>query len=305
MMTSGWLTYWNPVEGLRSARAAKCANVCLFHYEVTGGGGIRDLWADNVSKRDLDAIRQSRIPYLVSTTTTMNGQDFLRMLSGGKALRALAQAHVELASRYGAVGVDLDWESINFGTAGESNKVANTLVLFVQELRSALGGMSLSVTVPGRTMRAPGDWAVYDYAALGRIADQLRLMAYDYHEASSAPGPVAPVDYVKDVLEYASARVEPRKLVLGVAGYGYDWSGPGAGVNVSARNAPALESKPDARAAWQSGPNELRILYPGHEAWISTGESIRKRARVAEKYGVPMVSVWSLGEEDPGTWPLP
>lgn len=302
MRTSGWLPYWNPQGGLKSAIAAKCADVCLFHVEVTQGGGFRDLWEANVSAKDTLAIRKAGIPYLLSTTTTFNGRGLLDVLHSGKAYKALAQAHVDLARKYGASGIDLDWESINFGTDGAAPQIANALVLFTAELKAAAGSMTVSVTVPGRTARAPGDWAVYDYKALGYHADQVRLMAYDFHEASSAPGPVAPTEYVKDVLQYALARVDASKLILGVAGYGYDWQAPGEAVNVSAKDAGALAAKPGAVSTWDWKSAEQKITYPGHEAWISVAESVQKKRRIAEKAGVNGVSLWSLGEEQPGSW---
>ena len=36
-----------------------------------------------------------------------------------------------------------------------------------------------------------------DYAAIGSVADQVRLMGYDYHWATSPPGPVAPVNWIQ------------------------------------------------------------------------------------------------------------
>lgn len=300
--TSGWLPYWDPQGGLASARAAGCADVCLFHWEITQGGGIRDLWEANASPKDILAIRKSGIPYLISTTTTFNGRGLLEVLHSGKAYKALAQAHVDVARKYGASGIDLDWESINFGTDGAAPQIANALVLFTQELKAAAGSMTVSVTLPGRTERAPGDWAIYDYKALGRIADQVRLMAYDFHEASSAPGPIAPTPYVKEVLAYALARVDPQKLILGVAGYGYDWHAPGEAVNVPARDLRVLEQRGGAVSTWDSQAAEQRITYPGHEAWLSIAQSVQKRRRMAENAGINGVSLWSLGEEQPGSW---
>ena len=92
MRTSGWLPYWDPRGGLASAQAARCADVCLFHWEITQGGGIRDLWEANVSPKDLLAIRKAGIPYLISTTTTFNGRGLLEVLHSGKAYKALATA---------------------------------------------------------------------------------------------------------------------------------------------------------------------------------------------------------------------
>ena len=43
----------------------------------------------------------------------------------------------------------------------------------------------------------------YDYAALGRHADLVTVMAYEFHGAWGGPGPVAPYDGVERVLASA------------------------------------------------------------------------------------------------------
>ena len=49
-------------------------------------------------------------------------------------------------------------------------------------------------------------------------------MAYDYSNASTNEGPVAPLDWVERVIAGTSAASgDPSKLVLGVPLYGYNW----------------------------------------------------------------------------------
>jgi spore germination protein YaaH len=49
-------------------------------------------------------------------------------------------------------------------------------------------------------------------------------MAYDYSNASTDEGPVAPLDWVERVIAGTSAASgDPSKLVLGVPLYGYNW----------------------------------------------------------------------------------
>jgi spore germination protein YaaH len=68
-------------------------------------------------------------------------------------------------------------------------------------------------------------WAgAYDYAALGRHADLITLMAYDYHGAWGGPGPLAPADWVDQVLAFATSQLPADKVLLGLAFYGYDWN---------------------------------------------------------------------------------
>jgi spore germination protein YaaH len=63
----------------------------------------------------------------------------------------------------------------------------------------------------------------YDYAALGRHADIITLMTYDYAGTRSGAGAVAPHGPVERAVAYAASRIPPEKINLGLAFYGYDW----------------------------------------------------------------------------------
>ena len=56
-------------------------------------------------------------------------------------------------------------------------------------------------------------------------ADQVRIMGYNYHWETSAPGPTAPIGWVRGVLSYATRQMPASKVVLGVPLFGYDWDG--------------------------------------------------------------------------------
>ena len=56
-----------------------------------------------------------------------------------------------------------------------------------------------------------GYW-VYDYAAMGRVVDHIRIMAYDYSTGSD-PGPMAPLAYVREVIAAAKQAVDPDGIL--------------------------------------------------------------------------------------------
>jgi spore germination protein YaaH len=117
-------------------------------------------------------------------------------------------------------GIDLDLEDV----APEDRQAYTE---FVRRVAGALhqAGLTLAVAVPAKTSDVTTGWAgAYDYAALGRTADLMLVMAYAYTTSSSAPGSTAPYQWVDKVAEFAASQVPREKLLLGVAAYGYDWN---------------------------------------------------------------------------------
>jgi spore germination protein len=117
-------------------------------------------------------------------------------------------------------GFDLDLEAVE-----AQDRAAYTA--FVAALGAALHerGKTLSLALAAKSRDVTTGWAgAYDYAALGRHADLITLMAYDYHGAWGGPGPVAPSDWVDQVLAFATSQMPADKVLLGLAFYGYDWN---------------------------------------------------------------------------------
>jgi len=141
-------------------------------------------------------------------------------------------AHVEAIAAFAAGndydGVDIDYENFAFEDGRDTwAETRPNWVAFVSELGARLhaDGRTLTVSVPwiidsGRT-EASGYW-VYDYAGIAPHVDVIRIMAYDFSTAE--PGPMAPLDWVEDVVDAAiDAAGGPEKLVLGVPLYGRNW----------------------------------------------------------------------------------
>jgi spore germination protein YaaH len=65
---------------------------------------------------------------------------------------------------------------------------------------------------------------VQDWSLISNYADEIRVMAYDYtYIMSKNPGPIAPLEWVEEVIKYGVSKVDSKKLTLGVHLYSYEW----------------------------------------------------------------------------------
>lgn len=69
-------------------------------------------------------------------------------------------------------------------------------------------------------------YAGKDYRALGKAANYVLLMTYEWGYKYGPPMAVAPINKVRQVLDYAVTEIPPQKIHLGIPNYGYDWALP-------------------------------------------------------------------------------
>ncbi len=195
----------------------------------------------NLSSRDDQTLKQfaraNRIRVFPSLLTSSGWLNHQLLTDQAVAARALQQI-VDYVMAEGYDGFDLDLEAID-----APDRQAYTA--FVAALGSALHarGKALALAVPAKSRESTTDWAgAYDYAALGSHADLITTMAYDYRGPWSEPGPVAPYDWVEQVLAFATSQTRADKILLGLAFYGYDW-------NVTSGTARSLSYSEAARLA--------------------------------------------------------
>ena len=198
-------------------------------------------------------------------------------------------ALVEFAAEGDYEGLDIDYEQFAFADGKDSWAATRpNWVAFVGELAARLHaeGRTLAVSIPpvydaGQTDDS-GYW-VYDYAAITPLVDAIRVMAYDYSNASTDEGPVAPLDWVERVIAGTSAASgDPSKLVLGVPLYGYNW--PIAVTGTCPTSAEGVTTVTNVRSTtWRSGaaayPRTTRRAANGRSSTSSSSTTARPRAR--------------------------
>jgi spore germination protein len=306
------MPYWNIGHGTAAVLAHRGAvtEVSPWMYGLDQAGGIDTQYPPGQAATVAADIRRMRAAGLLIVPTIANitgGQwsypPVARMLHAPGLMARQVAAITALVVRQGYAGIDIDYENLH-----AADRAAFTA--FVTRLAAALHarGKVLSVAVFAKTTdagTAPFNVA-QDYAALGRAADQVRLMAYDYHWPASPPGPVAPVGWVRRVLRYARTQIPAARIVLGIPLYGYDWAGD-HGTGVSWRQAVQLARRHRVTPRYDPASQAPWFRYTDaagrpRTVWFENAASSRAKFQAARQAGVAGVYLWMYGYEDSATW---
>jgi spore germination protein len=258
--------------------------------------------ADDISPPDPDAVRVLRAAHrhgdtaelLVSNYSNAIG-DFdpalaHRMLGSVERRQDVVDALADVVRRDGWDGVQVDLESLD-----GSDRAG--LASFVRSLRAALPepariSMAVMAEGSGAAYREHG----YPLARLDAV-DRFVLMAYDQHGPGwSGPGPVGALPWAIRTCQALVRIVGAARTDLGIAGYGYLWTSPTGGHQVTDVRARQLA---DGHGHWHARPGEWSARLPGGGIlWWSDSRSFQRRTSMASDLGLHGVAVWQLGSSD-------
>lgn len=304
--------YWNLKDGVGDvlANASRITEYSPWIYGLAANGKITPTYSANQASTvdsTLDRVCDTGIP-VTPTLANYHGNRFSYQPIGHiLADRNRTRQHVEriaaFVREHDFAGIDIDYEDLH-----ASDRAAFSG--FVRQLAKALheDNKLLSVALFAKTSDAGSDPrnVAQDYAAIGKYADQVRLMGYDYHWATSPPGPVAPLPWLRDVLRYASSRVPAGKLVLGIPLYGYDWVGH-RGSPITWQQARNRASRYGAQIRYDRSKGASTFAYTDkdghrHRVWFQTAKGTAAELRLAGQARIGGIYLWMYGPADPGTW---
>lgn len=200
----------------------------------------------------------------------------------------------------GYLGLDVDFEYIK----AEDRQAFVDFVALVTERMNAVG-YSVSVDLaPKISATQPGLlYAGKDYAALGAVANSVLIMTYEWGYTYGPPMAVAPINKVRQVLDYAVTEIDSAKMNMGIPNYGYDWPLPYERGVTKAKTIGNVEA---VQIAIQYGSE---IFYDEtaqtpffhyteggveHEVWFEDARSLQAKMELVEEYNLRGISYWQI-----------
>lgn len=206
-------------------------------------------------------------------------------------------------------GIQVDIENIEARDAA-------AFEAFVAEIAAGVRGKGPALSVPGKgrfvTIALPARTARYsshvafNYARLGALCDLVVVMAYDHGWAGGKPSPVAPLPWVREVVDYAVSQMPRTKVLLGIPWYGYDWNTStqrlaryvGFDEVVAFGGEPGYDQQAEAPT--------LQYIASGqrHTVWYENAQSVRPKLNIMVEQELIGWAAWRLGYDDPAIWEL-
>jgi len=253
----------------------------------------------DIDSKALDLMQEHNIKILPMISNFYNNQwnpaNIERIISDPKKTKRFIGSVINQLFKYKFTGVNIDFESLDASLKDKLN-------LFQKEFYSELSKRGFLVT---QDIQANEE--SHDAVELSKYNDYLILMAYDLHYADSNPGPVADAGWVESLISKIVNQVDPDKIIVGIAGYGYDWPQGDEGDDISYSEALVTAKESDAGVNYDPSSANCSYSYSDdnnhfHNVWFTDAATTFNIMRTSAKYGINSAALWRLGGEDPRIW---
>lgn len=279
------------------------SDLFIFSYGFTTEGTLISPALDDTFMITL-AKNYGVAPILTLTPFGPDGQfsNYLitRVINNEEAKAQLISSLVSEVTEREFEGVDIDFEYIL-----SDDRIA--FAQFVSEVRTAINelGYPVSVALAPKTSDTQVGllYEGKDYALLGEAADYVLLMTYEWGYTHGPAMAVAPLNKVREVVEYALTKIPAEKINLGIPNYGYDWTLPYVKGTSKARTIGNIEAVQLAISQGVSIQFDEVAQAPfftyvqnglTHEVWFEDARSIYGKFGLVQEYSLRGMSYWQI-----------
>lgn len=278
-------------------------SLSVFSYGFTAEGSLVPPELDDNWMIQL-ALQYNVSPILTLTPLDATGQFnnalITAVVRSDEARDTLLDELEAVMSQKGYTGINIDFEYIRAEDRDYFTEFVRTTVERLHPL-----GYTISVALAPKTS-ADQTGLLYegkDYPALGAIADYVLLMTYEWGYRYGPNMAVAPLDKVRQVVEYAVTEIPSQKIHLGIPNYGYDWPlpfvrGETAATTIGNVEAVQIAIHNDAAIQFDETAHSPYFNYTRdavlHEVWFEDIRSIQGKCNLIKEYNLSGAGYWQI-----------
>jgi len=223
-----------------------------------------------------------------------------RILNNPEKRDRLINDIIKYLELYKLDGINIDFEDLQ-------EKKNEVLVQFQKALYEKMHARGLLVSQDVSPFNLD-----YNFKELSNYNDYIILMAYDQFSDGTGPGPISHQKWIEGAVDDVLNKIPTSKLILAVAGFGYDWKLDEDDKVVSVKpisyqDALTLAHSYDGKIIFDNDSYNLHFTYDGddgapHKVQFTDAATTFNTMRFAEESGLAGVALWRLGNEDPRMW---
>jgi spore germination protein YaaH len=322
---AGYHAYWTG-ESWRAYPWDALHQLFFFEVEIGPDGAVADAHGWPEAWEGLLARARDAGVSVVPTVSMHDAAAFQELFARPERVERLVDELIALLADMPELGgLHLDFEVFEPVDLMARDGYTAFVARLVRSMDALDPALSLSVFA-----MAFDDDEVYNERALAELADFLVVQGYDFHHADDArAGPLAALrgwgrlNWANAVDRFIALGVPPRKMVMSVPMYGYEWpvegpepGAPTRGPGVILPLAPADDVVPDLPRALASVAEHglqrdavsgtpfytFRSDSGWHQGWLEDAESLREKYRFVRERGLGGVAIFPLAYGDEAIW---
>jgi len=187
--------------------------------EIDGGWAM---WNDKRLDSFIARAHKKRVQ-VVLTIKSFNNEDIETLVLSNQAQKKFISNAVQLINLKSLDGINIDFEYIGTPDTTVTEGFTRLIANLNSEMKRQIPGSQLTIDT---YLKSGGMRDLFDIQLLEEHVDAIVVMGYDVHTPNGTPGAVIPMEGPSSVVGFMQSyleRVSPKKLILALPYYGYDW----------------------------------------------------------------------------------
>lgn len=239
------------------------------------------------------------------------GEAVAKMLRNTSTMQTAVNEIMHVVDKYSFDGVNMGIEL----PVSEYSHLRSNYSTFIRMLGNALHAKNklFLVTAGAYFTDAQESSSIYDYSAIGSVADFIHIILYDdYNDTGfvyrKTHGPMSNLLRIGRCLRYAATKTDRRKLLLGMGSFAIDFNLTWVKAeDINYQDSVALRQQYNAPIVYENAKGEAGAYFEytdasscRHRVYLETPDTAVQRAKFVQSYNLGGFSLFNLNDNYAG-----